>query len=403
MSNENAKIDSNFKPTATAVTDNAAQEIRNLRIDDTTKGLKVMIVGGVGTGTVTSISQGTGILATPNPIIATGSIALSTPLQPLASLTGNSLKVLRVNAGETAVEYATAGSSGITVGTTTITSGTTTRILYDNAGVVGEYTLTGTGTVVAMQTSPTFNTSITVAGVVIDATDINVSTNNLLMISTNNTNRWQFSATGHFLAATDNTYDIGANGATRPRTLYLGTGATIPALTVTTVNGNTFTTGTYTLTGSSGKTLNFTNTLTLSGTDSTTMTFPSTSATIARTDAANTFTGVQTTTQVISTNNAIAASGNAATVSVTSKINTVTNNSAATLTITLSTAGAVNRQSVIVCVLDSSAVAQTITWVNTENSTVSAPTTSNGSTTLPLTVGFMYNTATSLWRCVASS
>jgi hypothetical protein len=54
-----------------------------------------------------------------------------------------------------------ASGSGITIGTTTITSGTTTRILYDNAGVVGEYTLTGSGTVVAMQTAPTFITSIT--------------------------------------------------------------------------------------------------------------------------------------------------------------------------------------------------------------------------------------------------
>ncbi len=45
---------------------------------------------------------------------------------------------------------------------------------------------------------------------------------------------------------------------------------------------------------SSAKLLTVTNSLTLSGTDSTTMTFPSTSATIARTDAANTFTGHQT-------------------------------------------------------------------------------------------------------------
>ena len=44
----------------------------------------------------------------------------------------------------------------------------------------------------------------------------------------------------------------------------------------------------------SGKTLTVNNTLTLSGTDGTTMTFPSTSATIARTDAGNTFTGAQT-------------------------------------------------------------------------------------------------------------
>ena len=43
----------------------------------------------------------------------------------------------------------------------------------------------------------------------------------------------------------------------------------------------------------SGKTFTSSNTLTLAGTDSTTMTFPSTSATIARTDAGNTFTGAQ--------------------------------------------------------------------------------------------------------------
>jgi len=42
-------------------------------------------------------------------------------------------------------------------------------------------------------------------------------------------------------------------------------------------------------------------------------------------------------------------------------------------------------------ILDFSAVAQTITWVNTENSDVTAPVLSNGSTTLPRTVGFQYN------------
>lgn len=44
------------------------------------------------------------------------------------------------------------------------------------------------------------------------------------------------------------------------------------------------------------KTLSVSNSLTLAGTDGTTMTFPSTNATIARTDAANTFTGNQTIT-----------------------------------------------------------------------------------------------------------
>jgi hypothetical protein len=51
----------------------------------------------------------------------------------------------------------------------------------------------------------------------------------------------------------------------------------------------------------SGKKLTVSNSLTLAGTDATTMTFPSTSATIARTDAANTFTGVQTMTSPVLT------------------------------------------------------------------------------------------------------
>lgn len=56
-----------------------------------------------------------------------------------------------------------AGGGGITIGTTAITSGTTTRILYDNAGVVGEYTLTGTGTVVVMATAPTITGPATIS------------------------------------------------------------------------------------------------------------------------------------------------------------------------------------------------------------------------------------------------
>lgn len=49
-------------------------------------------------------------------------------------------------------------AAGITVGVSTITGGANTRIVYDNAGVVGEYTISGSGTVVAMQTSPSLIT-----------------------------------------------------------------------------------------------------------------------------------------------------------------------------------------------------------------------------------------------------
>lgn len=60
-----------------------------------------------------------------------------------------------------------------------------------------------------------------------------------------------------------------------------------------TVNGNTFTTGTGTLTIGAGKTLTANNSIAFTGTDGTVMTFPTTSATIARTDGQNTFTGAQ--------------------------------------------------------------------------------------------------------------
>jgi hypothetical protein len=96
--------------------------------------------------------------------------------------------------------------------------------------------------------------------------------------------------TGNMVMTTDNTYDIGASGATRPRSGYFGTSVTAPSF-VGALTGNASTvTG---LSVASGKTLTVNNSLTLTGTDATTMTFPTTSATIARTDAAQTFTGNQ--------------------------------------------------------------------------------------------------------------
>lgn len=152
-----------------------------------------------------------------------------------------------------------------------------------------------------------------------------------------------------------------------------------------------------------GKVGVFANSLTLAGTDATTLTFPTTSATIARTDAAQTFTGTQTFAQTVTTVNSITATSNAATVPITSRISNVTNNSAAALTITLTTTSAVDGMMVMVRIFDASAVSETLTFVNTENSTVSVPTATNGSTTLPLTVGFQFNSATTKWRCIASA
>jgi len=76
---------------------------------------------------------------------------------------------------------------------------------------------------------------------------------------------------------------------------------TLGVATATSINKVAFTAPATaaTLTIADGKTLTANHSLTLAGTDGTTMTFPGTSATIARTDAAQSFTGNQTFTSAI--------------------------------------------------------------------------------------------------------
>jgi hypothetical protein len=62
-----------------------------------------------------------------------------------------------------------------------------------------------------------------------------------------------------------------------------------------------------TLTIADGKTLTASNSISMAGTDGTTMTFPSTSATIARTDAGQTFSGTQSFSGVVSVSNSTAS------------------------------------------------------------------------------------------------
>lgn len=94
-----------------------------------------------------------------------------------------------------------------------------------------------------------------------------------------------------------------------------------------------------------------------------------------------------------------AVSGGAVTVlAAANRHNNVT--VSATTAITMSTSGAVDGQSLCLVRIYDGGSAETLSWVNTENSTVSVPLTSAGSTTLPKTVGFQYNGATSKWRCI---
>jgi hypothetical protein len=109
----------------------------------------------------------------------------------------------------------------------------------------------------------------------------------------------------------------------------------------------------------------------------------------------------QLTGALLELNNAVTVSSNAATVPVTASLTTVTNNAAATATITITTTGAVDGQKVVVRFYDFTNVTQTLAWTNTENSSVLAPVLSNGSTSLPLTIAFQFNSQTTKWRCMA--
>lgn len=131
--------------TGTVVTLAATQTLTNKTLTSTTD-----VLGGV---TMTLGSDATGDIYYRNS---------SGVLTRLAIGTGS--QVIGVSGGIPAW-VAQSGGSGLTVGTTTITSGSTTNILYNNGGVLGEYTISGTGTVIPTTASPAFTGTLSAAAI----------------------------------------------------------------------------------------------------------------------------------------------------------------------------------------------------------------------------------------------
>lgn len=198
-------------------------------------------------------------------------------------------------------------ASGVATNLTGTAASLTAGTVTTNANLTGPITSvgnttsinsqTGTGSKIVVDTAPTLvtpalgaATATTVNGLTITSTTGTLTVSGSKALTISNTMTLAAGADGqtHTFPSTSSTLARTDAGQTFTGTNAFGT------LTATTVNGLSISTSTGALSISNGKTLNVTGTLTFAGTDNTTMTFPGTNATIARTDAGNTFTGHQT-------------------------------------------------------------------------------------------------------------
>lgn len=102
--------------------------------------------------------SGAGTLSTAGALtVNLGAGATVTGLLPNANLANPATTVNGQTCTLGAACTVVAAATSVSVGTTTISSGTNTRVLFDNAGVLGEYSISGTGNV-AMTTNPIFVT-----------------------------------------------------------------------------------------------------------------------------------------------------------------------------------------------------------------------------------------------------
>jgi len=128
------------------------------------------------TGTLAATNGGTG-----QSTYTKGDVLVASDASTLTKLGvgSNGFMLVADSTQATGVKWAApAAADTISVGTTVVAAGTTTKVLYDNAGVLGEYTVSGSGNV-AMTTSPSFTTpalGTPSAGVLTSCTGLPVST-----------------------------------------------------------------------------------------------------------------------------------------------------------------------------------------------------------------------------------
>lgn len=310
----------------------------------------------------------------------------------------------------------TASTIPLTVGSTTIASGATTKVLFDNSGVLGEYTISGSGNV-AMTTSPAFTTpslgaatATSVNGLIITTTTGTFTLTNAKVFSVTNTltlsgtdsTVMTFPTTSKTIAANDGSnwtfasqaigdiiYASSTTAFTRLAAVAVGqvlssagTG-TAPAWSsapqITTIElGNASDT---TLSRSSG------GVLAVEG-----VVIPSISST-------NTLTNKRITPRVTSA------------ASYTTDTGSSLNGDTQDMFIVTAQTGALkfnnpsgtptDGQKLIITVASSTTAARALTWDTAFGATTVALPTTTAATTVTLSIGFIWSASKSLWQCVA--
>jgi hypothetical protein len=382
--------------------------------------------GGTGLSTLTagSITYGAGISA----------------YVPLAI--GTAGQVLTVNSGATAPSWVTPStvSGSVVVGTTAVTSGTSGYILYNNAGTLGNLATVGTGSVV-LSASPTLTGTLTTSSITAngslqlignDVADQNIGTGqfttalNIGGLTGAGTINIGPSADGAAIniattSATSNTVQIGATNGTGD--LIFGSSSATQSVSIGTGAGNAVTIGPQ---SSSNKTINIggisaTGTITLGRSTAAQTVNIASNANSSATKTINIGTG----SSGGATNIAIGATSGTSTTTLNGKtsgrivprVSTTTSSATPTINTDNTDQYGLTAQAVDITSFTTNlsgtptdgqklwiyivgTAARAITWgASFEASTVALPTTTVS--TNRLDVGFVWNAATSKWRCVA--
>ncbi|HEX3099884.1 MAG TPA: tail fiber domain-containing protein [Patescibacteria group bacterium] len=179
----------------------------------------------VGNGDLFQVNS-SGAIAAATGITSSGTITLS-------GLGGGGVQCVQTSNTGVLSAAACGGSGGITIGTTAITSGTNGRVLYDNSGVVGEMTTTGSGTVLALATSPAFSTSISTPSIVTASGALTVTPAAGSNLNINLSTTGDFAVNTNQLYVDTSTGNVGI-GTASPSSLLtvVGTGASDSAITI---------------------------------------------------------------------------------------------------------------------------------------------------------------------------